>query len=142
MAIAKSGLFSWDGCATRVERLGIRIRDMIVSVTQIPLLLDNVMRITPSDQPSNSELTYRTGRWMAVAVRPRTYAARLPRSDVPILVTISASAAPTPRTALSTSASFRSPPCVEALMRGAEGERLGNDMHSQFVEHDLQRKLG
>ena len=33
-------------------------------------------------------------------------------------------------------------PCVEALMRGAECERLGNDMHSQFVEHDLQRKLG
>jgi hypothetical protein len=32
--------------------------------------------------------------------------------------------------------------CVEALMGGAERERLGNDMHAQFVEHDLQRKLG
>jgi hypothetical protein len=41
---------------------------MIVSVTQIPLLLENVMRITPSDQPSNSDLSYRAGRWMAVAI--------------------------------------------------------------------------
>ena len=32
--------------------------------------------------------------------------------------------------------------CVEALMGGAERERLGNDMHAQFVEDDLQRKLG
>ena len=31
---------------------------------------------------------------------------------------------------------------VEALMGGAERERLGNDMHAQFVEHYLQRKLG
>ena len=32
--------------------------------------------------------------------------------------------------------------CVEQLMGGAERERLGNDMHAQFVEDDLQRKLG
>jgi hypothetical protein len=32
--------------------------------------------------------------------------------------------------------------CVEALMGSAERERFGNDMHAQFVEHDLQRKLG
>jgi len=40
---------------------------MIVSVTQIRLLLENVMRITPSDQPSNSDLSYRTGRWITIA---------------------------------------------------------------------------
>src|SRR5260221_13166229 len=89
--------------------LGNAVRDMIVSVAQIPLLLDNVMRITPSDQASNSDLSYRAGRWIAVAVRPRTYAARLPRSDLPILVTISASAVPQPRTAFSASASFKPP---------------------------------
>jgi len=27
-------------------------------------------------------------------------------------------------------------------MGGAERERLGNDMHAQFAEHDLQRELG
>ena len=32
--------------------------------------------------------------------------------------------------------------CVQELMGGAERERLGNDMHAQFAEHDLQRKLG
>jgi len=32
--------------------------------------------------------------------------------------------------------------CVEQLMGGAERERLGNDMHAQVAEHDLQRKLG
>jgi hypothetical protein len=26
------------------------------------------MRITPSDQPSNSDLSYRAGRWIAVAI--------------------------------------------------------------------------
>jgi len=26
------------------------------------------MRITPSDQPSNSDLSYRAGRWTAVAI--------------------------------------------------------------------------
>jgi hypothetical protein len=41
---------------------------MIVSVTQIPLLLENVMRITASDQPGNSDLSYRAGRWIAVAI--------------------------------------------------------------------------
>jgi hypothetical protein len=44
------------------------VRDMIVSVTQTRLLLENVMRITPSDQPSNSDLSYRAGRWIAVAI--------------------------------------------------------------------------
>jgi len=29
-----------------------------------------------------------------------------------------------------------------ARMGGAERERIGNDMHAQFAEHDLQRKLG
>ena len=47
------------------------------------------------------------GRTHDGPVRSRTYAARLPRPDAPILVTISASAAPTPRTAFSTSASFQ-----------------------------------
>lgn len=32
--------------------------------------------------------------------------------------------------------------CIQELMGGAERDRLGNDMHAQFVEHDLQRKLG
>jgi hypothetical protein len=32
--------------------------------------------------------------------------------------------------------------CVKELMSGAESERLGNDMHAHFAEHDLQRKLG
>ena len=31
---------------------------------------------------------------------------------------------------------------VEARMGGAERERIGNDVHAQFAEHDLQRKLG
>jgi hypothetical protein len=44
------------------------VRDMIVSVTQTRLLLENVMRITPSDQPSNSDLSYRAGRWIAFAI--------------------------------------------------------------------------
>jgi hypothetical protein len=54
--------------AAAIRVLGNAVRDMIVSVTQIPLLLDNVMRITASDQPGNSDLSYRAGRWMAVAI--------------------------------------------------------------------------
>ena len=30
----------------------------------------------------------------------------------------------------------------QARMGGAERERLGNEMHAQFAEHDLQRELG
>jgi hypothetical protein len=51
-----------------ISALGNAVRDMIVSVTQTRLLMENVMPITPSDQPSNSDLSYRAGRWIAVAI--------------------------------------------------------------------------
>src|SRR6266481_4370813 len=54
--------------AVAISVFGNAVRDMIVSVTQIRLLLENVIRITPSDQPSNSDLSYRAGRWITVAV--------------------------------------------------------------------------
>jgi hypothetical protein len=54
--------------AVAISVFGNAVRDMIVSVTQILLLLENIMRITPSDQPTNSDLSYRAGRWVAVAI--------------------------------------------------------------------------
>src|ERR1700687_4480440 len=54
--------------AVAISVLGKAVRDMIVSVTQIRSLLESVMRITPSDQPSNFDLSYRAGRWIAVAI--------------------------------------------------------------------------
>jgi hypothetical protein len=54
--------------AVAISVLGNAVRDMIVSVTQTRLLLENVMPRTPSDQPSNSDLFYRARRWIAVAI--------------------------------------------------------------------------
>jgi hypothetical protein len=54
--------------AVAISVLGNAVRDMIVSVTQTRLLLENVMPRTPSDQPNNSDLFYRAGRWIAVAI--------------------------------------------------------------------------
>jgi hypothetical protein len=54
--------------AVAISVLRSEVPDMIVSVTQIRLLLEILCGVTPSDQPSNSDLSYRAGRWIAVAI--------------------------------------------------------------------------
>jgi hypothetical protein len=65
------------------------------------------------------------GRTHDGPVRSRTYAARLPRPDAPVLVTISASTAPTPRTAFSTSASFKPPSASKHGWAAPSANELG-----------------
>jgi hypothetical protein len=57
-----------NSTAVAISIFGNAVRDMIVSLTQIRLLPESVMRIAPSDQPINSDLSYRAGRWIAVAI--------------------------------------------------------------------------
>ena len=81
------------------------------------------------------------GRTHDGPVRSRTYAARLPRPDAPILTHLRQYCADAANRLLNIGI-LQAVLGVEARMGGAERERFGNDMHAHFAEHDLPRKLG